>query len=117
MKFPNKKFIIKTFTIIFVILISNNQGISQNTVGLILNDTTQTYKGYTLFAPNTAKTTFLIDNDGRLVNKWESDYFPAMSAYLLEDGHLLRTAKKDDPTEASRLFGGFQKFEWDGTLV
>jgi hypothetical protein len=116
-KIPSKNYIIKTFTIIFIILISNNQGMSQNTVGLILNDDAKSYNGYTLFAPNLAKITYLIDNNGNLVHQWESDFTPAMSAYLLEDGHLLRAAKKVDPTGASRLLGGFQKFDWDGTLV
>ena len=117
MKIPSKNYIIKTFTIIFFILISNNHVMSQNTVGLILNDSTQSYNGYTLFAPNLAKITYLIDNDGNLVHQWESNFIPGMSAYLLEDGHLLRAAAKVDPTGNSTRTGGFQKFDWDGTLV
>ncbi|MFC1536033.1 aryl-sulfate sulfotransferase [Candidatus Neomarinimicrobiota bacterium] len=116
MKIPSKNYIINTFTIIFIILISNNQGMSQNTVGLILNDA-QSYNGYTLFAPNLAKITYLIDNDGNLVHQWESNFIPGMSAYLLEDGHLLRAAANLDPTGNSARTGGFQKFDWDGTLV
>jgi hypothetical protein len=37
-------------------------------------------------------TTYLLDMDGKVVNKWEGDSPPGMSAYLLENGHLLRAA-------------------------
>lgn len=117
MKIPSENYIIKTFTLVFIILIFINQGMAQNTIGLIMNDAAQSYNGYTLFAPNTSKVTYLIDNEGRLVNKWESDFVPGLSAYLLEDGHLLRSAalQSEDPNVTRT--GGFQKFEWDGTLV
>lgn len=117
MKIPNKKYFIKTFTIILLILISINQGMSQNTVGLIMNDAAQSYNSYTLFAPSTSTSTYLIDNNGNLVNKWESEFTAGLSAYLLEDGHLLRSASIVDPTREATITGGFQKFEWDGTLV
>ena len=117
MKIPSKNYIIKTFTIIFIILIFINQGIAQNTVGLIMNDAAQSYNGYTLFAPSTSKLTYLIDNEGRLVNKWESDFVPGLSAYLLEDGHLLRSAAIESGDPSITITGGFQKFDWDGDLV
>jgi len=116
-KIPSKNYIIRTFTIVFIILIFINQGMAQNTVGLIMNDAAQSYNGYTLFAPSTSKITYLIDNEGRLVNKWESDYTPGLSAYLLEDGHLLRSAVLPSEDPNVTITGGFQKFEWDGTLV
>jgi len=90
----------------------------QNTVGLIFNDSTQSYNGYTLFAPQLSKSTYLIDNEGRLVNKWESDYPSRLSAYLLEDGHLLRSAALEHPSDSTNsLLGGFQKFDWNDSLV
>ncbi len=104
-------------TILFTFIIFNILQAQDPTVGLILNDDTKSYDGYTLFAPNLAKITYLIDHDGKLINQWESDVIPGVSAYLLEDGHLLRAAKSSDPSGVSGLKGGFQKFEWDGTLV
>jgi len=91
--------------------------ISQQTVGLIYNDTTASYNGYTLFAPQLSLSTFLIDNEGRLVNRWESEYVPGLSTYLLEDGFLLRSAAVEDPNGVDSRTGGFQKFDWENNLV
>ena len=102
----------KSLKIIFALSLSILVG--QNTVGLIINSD-KSFDGYTLFAPNTSKTTFLIDNEGTLVHKWESEYVPGLSAYLLEDGHLLRSAKVEDPSATQT--GGFQKIDWEGTVV
>jgi hypothetical protein len=49
------------------------------------------FGGYTLIAPMNSTSTYLIDTDGRVVHEWKSKYAPALSAFLLEDGHLLRT--------------------------
>ena len=108
-----KNSIFNIFTILIFIFISN-QIFAQNTVKLILNDDTQSYNGYTLFAPNLAKFTYLIDNDGNFVHQWESNFIPGMSAYLLEDGTLLRSAAVTGTTNRT---GGFELFDWDNTLI
>lgn len=87
------------------------------TIGLIYHDNTQSYSGYTLFAPNTSKFTYLIDNEGRLVHQWESEYGPGLSAYLLEDGHLLRSAAIESADPGVSITGGFQKINWDGDVI
>src|SRR5258708_40004188 len=46
--------------------------------------------GYTLFSPNTTKTTYLIDNQGSVVHQWQSNYVPGLMAYLLPDGSIIR---------------------------
>ncbi len=88
----------------------NAQG---HTVGLFQYDP-ESFEGYTLFAPMGATTTFLIDNYGRLVHGWESSYRPMLSAYLLEDGDLLRSIRIPLADEAG---GGVQKISWDGTVI
>lgn len=88
--------------------------------GLILKNE-KAFNGYTLFCPTTSTTSFLIDIEGRIVNMWESDYEPGQAVYLLENGHLLRTAFVGP--EANHTFHGggaggrVQEFTWDGTLV
>jgi hypothetical protein len=76
-------------------------------------------KGYTLVAPMNSTKTYLIDMDGRVVKTWESDCTPALSAYLLDNGHLLRPGslggkgKLHGPGAGGRV----QEFTWDGELV
>ena len=87
-------------------------------VGLLLNDS-RAFQGYTLIAPMFSKTTYLIDMKGKVVRTWESDYTPGASAYLLENGHLLRTgAHQPTPSGFGPGAGGrVQEFDWDGQLV
>ena len=82
------------------------------TVGLFENDTAS-FQGYTLFNPLGSYTTYLIDNYGRSIHTWESNYKPRLMVYLLEDGSLLRTSKI---TEGSEVYGGIEKIGWDGTV-
>lgn len=89
---------------------------SQQTVGTLLN-TSGSYDGYTLFAPMSSNTTYLIDNCGQLINSWEATDSPALSAYLLEDGNLLRTLRTNNQTfTAGGKGGAVQLFDWDGNL-
>jgi hypothetical protein len=87
-------------------------------VGLI-QSAPRAFEGYTLFAPMSSHTTYLIDIQGHVVHEWESDCNPALCAYLLENGHLLRPG-----VVAQQSFGfgpgaggRIQEFTWDGDLV
>ncbi len=90
------------------------------TVGLFVNEE-GSYDGYTLFAPLQYGTTYLIDNEGKLVHSWDSAYTPGNSVYLLENGHLLRTATLPRGPNATFGSGGaggrVEEFTWAGTLV
>jgi len=93
------------------------QTYSENTVGLLKNDSLS-FEGFTLFAPMTSTTTYLINNYGLLVHSWESSYRPGVSVYLLEDGNLLRTAKVNNTTFSAGGSGGkVQLIKWDGTVA
>lgn len=106
-------------TILFFLAAALPAAAQENDFGLIQKEE-GLYEGYTLLAPIGSTTTFLIDMDGKIVNKWESDYAPGQSAYLLENGHLLRTASVGPQ---NRTFSGggsggrVQEFTWDGELV
>jgi hypothetical protein len=78
------------------------------------------YQGYTLIAPTTSTKTFLIDMDGRIVHAWNSESTPALGAYLLDDGHLLRTGplpREQQPFGGAGMGGRLQEFTWEGELV
>ena len=78
--------------------------------------------GYTLFAPMPSKTTYLIDQEGRFIHSWTSpgNHRPALSAYLLPDGDLLRTANTANTAVGNFSGGGtsgkLERISWDGTL-
>src|SRR5437763_9175769 len=88
-------------------------------LGLNLNDAKRACQGYTLLAPANSTTTYLIDMEGRVVKTWQSDCKPGHSAYLLENGHLLRAGALVNPP--FHVFGGaagrIQEFSWDGELL
>jgi hypothetical protein len=80
----------------------------------------EAFPGYTLVAPLYSKKTELIDMQGRVVKRWESDYTAGQIAYLLENGHLLRAGELrpgERRFESSAAGGRIQEFTWDGELV
>jgi len=89
-------------------------------LGLHVNDP-KAFQGYTLFATQMSKITHLIDMQGRVVKTWETNCNPALTAYLLENGHLLRPGSLNGEEMS---FGGgpgaggrVQEFTWEGELV
>jgi len=99
-----------------LLLILTNYGFGQQTVGIFQNDSLA-FNGYTLLFPSISKTTWLMDNCGNIVNEWESDYNPGLSAYLLENGDLLRTAKISSEFLGGGTGGRIERFNWDGELI
>jgi len=89
------------------------------TVGLMLNNSSKTFPGYTLFAPKQNTMTYLINNEGRIIHKWTaSKYPPGQSVYLLEDGHLLRTCMTLGKLSSGGGEGGrVEEYDWDDNLV
>ena len=84
----------------------------------LLNEN-ESFKGYTLFAPERSTTTYLINNSGKIIYKWESNYLIARSVYLLENGHLLRCCLPGfNPTFwGGGITGRVEEFDLNGTLV
>jgi hypothetical protein len=86
-------------------------------LGLLVHESNAS-PGYTLLAPTNSTQTYLIDMQGRVVNTWKSDCQPGLSAYLLDNGHLLRTGQIPNPPFFGGGTGGrIQEFGWDGKLV
>jgi hypothetical protein len=92
---------------------------AQQTVGLFTNEDPQ--EGVVLLGPNAATTTYLINNNGLVVNSWATPYRPALMGYLLENGHLLRSARvANTPANfvgAAGRGGRVEEYDWDGNLV
>ncbi len=85
------------------------------TIGLFLQ-TPESFEGYTIFAPSSSRTTYLIDNCGKEVHQWTSAYLPGLSAYLLPDGDLLRAARIPSTFNGGGSGGRIERITWDGDV-
>jgi len=87
---------------------------AQQTIGVFQNSEAS-FNGYTLFSPD--YKTYLIDNCGRVVNEWQSNYKSGVSVYLLENGDLLRTSKViNSQFGIGGSSGRIERFSWEGDL-
>ena len=88
----------------------------KNTVGLLLNKD-GAFNGFTLFTVH--KETYLINNQGKVVNQWSSNYNSGKSVYLLENGNLLRAAEIPNPGNIimPSIGGRIELFDWNGNLL
>ena len=88
------------------------------TMGLIYNSS-DAYDGYTLMAPMHYKKTYLINNAGEVVHRWSSAYEPGRSAYLLENGHMIRACMimNGGPSTGGGEGGRIEEYDWDGNMV
>ena len=78
--------------------------------------------GYILVAPNYSTNTYLIDRQGRTIRVWQTDYTPALSTYLLPNGHLLRSGalpqgQQPMPGIIPGSGGRVQELTWEGEVV
>jgi hypothetical protein len=102
---------------LFAFLLLVQISFAQQTVGLFLNDSTS-LNGYTLFAPGSSKITYLVDNCGNEVHRWDqSTTNPGASVYLLENGNLLRTGRISSNFNGGGTGGRLEIFNWEGDLI
>jgi len=87
--------------------------------GVLKWDKANAYNGYTLFGPMYSKNIYLIDMEGNVVHKWETDNTTAEYAELLPNGNVLRGAEVHD--RRAVYFGGssgmVQELSWDNKVV
>ena len=90
----------------------------QPSIGLLVDTASTTEDGYFLFNPLRSTQSVLIDNRGRLVKTWDSNYTPGVGIYLREDGNLLRAGALRNP--AFQVGGGggvVEEYDWDSNVV
>jgi len=87
--------------------------------GVILDDP-EAFAGYNLIAPLTAKTVYLLDMQGEIVHRWETES-TTEAGILLDDGHLLRWGIANDKCERFQgpgIDGGLiEELDWEGNVV
>ena len=114
----NKKYRLTLIVIFFCSVTIMDLAQTKN-MGLFLNNTSKAYDGYTLFAPKQYTATYLINNEGKLIQQWsKSQYPPGQSVYLLENGHLLRSCMTKGQLSSGGGEGGrIEEYDWDDNLV
>lgn len=86
--------------------------------GVLYYDKGDSYGGYTLFAPNASKKTYLIDMEGNIVHTWRHRTGPGLYAELLPNGNLLRgTRPQYKYCGIPGVAGGVEEVTWDGDRV
>ena len=89
-------------------------------LGVLTNESGVT-DGYVLLTPQQSKTSYLIDNKGNIVNKWESEYV-GFWGELKADGTLSRHGMLPELRDTGLiLFGGaagiMEEFDWNGNKI
>jgi hypothetical protein len=87
-------------------------------LGLTVYKPDKAFHGYTLFAPMTGTSAYLIDMQGHIVHRWRLPYRPGDYGYLLDNGHLLvggRTGK--GPVPFGGRSGSIIELDWHGQVV
>lgn len=110
----HNKFILM-FAFIFVFSMKMK---AQTTVGLIEKSTGSLDYGYVLFPPLNSLSTYLIDKCGNQQKVWTSKYKPGQSAYILNDGTLLRPGKVNNTTFTAGGNGGIiEKIDANNNVI
>ncbi len=95
---------------------------SQNTLGLLTYEPAKSYDGLNLIYPHNQSTVYLLNNCGAIVHSWvgEEGFRPGNTAYLLDDGRLIKTVRSasvaQDPIWAPGGGASIEIRSWDNEL-
>jgi len=90
--------------------------LAQQTVGVFLNNE-KAFDGYTLLAPTSSTSTYLIDNCGQVINSWSSNYRPGEVAYLIPGGRMLRACRFPGSFNGGGVGGRLELYDWAGGMI
>jgi hypothetical protein len=94
----------------------------QNTVGLRVYNPAEAYEGYNLHFPHNQGNTYLLNNCGEIVHRWNDPVFRPGNGIRLEENGLLYVTKGRNALSNSFIHagGGGEKVEirdWDNRLL
>ena len=96
---------------------------SPHTVGLLSYNPSKAYDGYNLMYPHNQPNVYLLDNCGEVVHVWEDEaqWRPGNTAYLLDNGNLVKTKRPaavvNDPIWAGGGGAIVEIRSWDNDLL
>ena len=95
---------------------------AQNTVGLVSYNINKSFDGFNLIYPLNQPNVFLLNNCGEIVHTWAGDpqTRPGNTAYLLDDGRLVRTVRPA-AVAGDRIWAGgggatVEIVDWDNNI-
>ena len=91
---------------------------AQQTIGTLLNNP-GTYDGFTLFTARKYHTSYLINNEGRIINSWAQNQGKRVeNCRLLDNGQLVRAVNLELPYFAGHAgaHGRIELVNWDGSI-
>ena len=123
---PIHSILLYTFLIVSVyvkaqnidLISSSNSTFNKKTVGVLHANKNSIQNGYTLLYPSNSKKTFLINNNGKIINQWTSDYTPGQTAYLMDNGNLVRSCKTNNTVfKLGGIGGRIEIKNWNDDLL
>lgn len=95
---------------------------AQNTIGMTQQDQSQMMPGYNMIYPHNQSEAFLLDNCGRIVNRWDMPGTrPGNSAYLTNNGDVILANRPasfaGDPIWAPGGGATIERRDWANNLV
>lgn len=87
--------------------------------GLTHFEPSRSQPGYTLFAPMYGRNVWLIDLDGTIVHRWQTENLPGNYGELLPNGRLLFAGRTMPPAipEFAGNGGQIVEYDWDGSIL
>ena len=91
---------------------------AQTANGVLQYDEEKSMDGYIFFSSTHDKESYLIDNCGRLINKWEGTRSSGLSSNLMPTGQVLRVEKVSNSCCPQASVGGrIELRDWDNNLI
>jgi len=116
MKNFHHRFLFLTLTFLFIIGSNLIPFSYATTIEKSDTNTANISPGQIFYSPMLSTTAYLIDEYGNVNHTWHSSYTPGCAAYLLDNGTILRTARKGTAPFGG-VGGGLQKITWDDTII
>ncbi len=111
LKIKNKIKIYFFISFIFLLLFSNvGSSLFIQTYNEHEQLSEEPFEGYTLFGPMWDFNTYLINNNGKVLYTWKSQYTDSQASYLLENGNLVRTTLASSPIFSGGAQGRIEMF-------
>ena len=78
-----------------------------------------TYPGLNMITPLMSQDVFLVDLEGTVHHRWETEWEPGNSVYLTDHGTIYRCMRIEDDVDfsAGGIGGGIQEIDADGTVL